>query len=105
MGTDTIVEISKKQVEKGVPVRWIMQDLDIPEATEMFKHWTKMPETRTVPKALGHIVVTEKAALFTIRGNDGKMSYESFSGDDPSFMKWASDFFAHEWQRAKPWHP
>jgi len=104
MGTDAIVEISKKRIEEGVPARWVIHDHDIPEAKELFKSWRRIPETRTVPKALGHIIVTDKEALFTIRGNDGKLSYESFSGNDQSFMKWTNDLFAHEWQRAKPWH-
>lgn len=105
MGTESILEISKKRIDDGVASRWIIHDHDIAEATEVFRSWTRVPEVRTVPRALGHIIVTEKAALFTIRENGGKMSYESFSGNKPSFMKWVSDLYEHEWQRAEPWSP
>jgi len=32
------------------------------------------------------------------------MSYSPFYGEDASFLKWTEDLFAHEWEKAKPWH-
>jgi predicted transcriptional regulator len=105
MGTENIIKIEEQRSREGVKVRWLMHESVIPKAPSILRSWEKLPEIRWTPTVVGHIVVTDKAALLTIRGNNGGMTYESFVGRDPVFMKWAADLFAHEWEKAKPWYP
>jgi len=105
LGTEAIIEMMRQRSLEGVNIRWLMQESFIPRAPSILRSWKQLPEIRTTPAVLGHIVVTDKAALLTIRRNDGEMSYESFVGTDASFMKWMDGLFIHEWQKAKPWYP
>jgi len=105
MGTESIIKIEEQRSREGVKVRWLMHESLKPKAPSILRSWQKPPEIRWTPTVIGHIVVTDKAALLTIRGNDGRMTYESFVGHDAVFMKWAGELFNHEWEKAKPWYP
>jgi predicted transcriptional regulator len=105
MGVESLVETAKMRAHEGVSERWLIHDKDVPEASSILGSWQRLPEVRTMPRVLGYIVVSDRAALLTIRRNDGKMSYESFFGEGDSFRKWAGDLFAEEWQKARPWRP
>jgi len=105
LGTEALIEMMRQRSLEGVKIRWLMQESLVPRAPSILRSWRQLPEIRTTPAVPGHIVVTDKAALLTIRRNDGEMSYESFVGADSSFMKWADGLFMYEWQKAKPWYP
>jgi len=49
--------------------------------------------------------MTEKEAYVALLSTDGKLDYAGFSGDDPSFMKWANDLFLYYWEQAKRVYP
>jgi predicted transcriptional regulator len=105
MGTENIIKIEEQRSREGIKVRWLMHESLKPKAPSLLRSWKQLPEIRWTPTVPGHIVVTDKAALLTIRGIDGSMTYESFVGEDAVFMKWAGDLFTHEWEKAKPWYP
>ena len=105
LGTEAIIQIMEKRIQEGVKIRWLMRERFIPRAPAVLRTWSQLPEIRKTPAVLGHIVVTDKAALLTIRRNDGEMSYDSFVGKDASFLKWTDELWTHEWEKAKPWFP
>jgi len=105
MGTENIIKIEEQRSREGIKVRWLMHESLKPKAPSLLRSWPQLPEIRWTPTVPGHIVVTDKAALLTIRANDGSMTYESFVGQDAVFMKWAGDLFTYEWDKAKPWYP
>ncbi len=71
----------------------------------MFSDREEIAEIRSIPKLLVHDYLTEKAAAVAFRHIDGKMTYETFVGEDASFLRWASDLFEDQWKKAKHWHP
>lgn len=105
VGMDLIVDLEVMRLKEGVKVRWLMHESFLPKAKSILNSAERHPEMRWTPSVFGHVAVTDKAAIFTIRRNDGTMSYEAFVGEDTSFLKWAGDLFAHEWDKAKPWYP
>jgi predicted transcriptional regulator len=105
VGMDTIVDIEVQRVNEGLKVRWLMLESFLPKARSKLCSVEKLPEMRWTPSIFGHVGVTDKAAILTIKRNDGALSYDAFVGEDPSFLKFAEDLFKHEWEKAKPWHP
>lgn len=105
LGALALIDILRERSQEGVKIRWLMQESFISGASSTLRSWKTLPEIRTIPLALGYIVVTDKAVSLTIRQNDGSMSYSSFYGEDASSLKWAKDLFDYEFERAKPWHP
>jgi len=105
LGFEVHLEIMKQRIGDGVKVRWLMQESYLPRARELLRTVEKFPEMRRTPRLIGHIYKTDGAASIALRLNDGTMDYASFHGEDPQFLKWASDLFTHEWQKAKPWYP
>lgn len=105
LGFDVHQEIMKQRVADGVKVRWLMQESYLPKARDLLRTVKKYPEMRYTPHLLGHIYQTDSAASIALRFNNGMMDYASFHGEDPTFLHWTSDLFAHEWQKAKPWYP
>jgi predicted transcriptional regulator len=105
LGFKLLLDITMKRLREGVKVRWLVQESFLSEARTMLLSEEKRPEIRGTPRILGNVNVTDKAAMLTIRRNDGTMSYNSFFGEDAPFLKWAEDLFMHEWEKAKPWYP
>ncbi len=105
VGMDTIVDIEIQRVVEGLKVRWLMLESFLPKARLKLRSIEKLPEMRWTPSIFGHVGVTDKAAILTIKRNDGTLTYDAFVGEDPSFLKFAEDLFMHEWEKAKPWHP
>ncbi len=105
LGTEALIEMMRQRSVEGVKIRWLMQESFIPKAPSVLRSWKELPEIRTTPAVLGHIVVTEKAGLLTMRSNMGEMTYESFVSADSSFLKCVDGLFTYEWQKAKPWYP
>ena len=105
VGFSDQLELMKNRIVEGVKVRWLIQENYLPKAREVLCSVKKFPEMRYTPWLWGHLYQTEKAANLQLRRNDGTQDYVSFHGKDPLFLQWAKDFFTHEWERAKPWHP
>ncbi len=105
MGTEAIIELMRQRSQAGVKVRWLMHESFRDRAPAVLRAWERLPEVRSTPTVPGHIVVSERAALLTVRTVAGEMAYASFVGEDTAFRQWASDLFAHEWQKARPWAP
>jgi len=105
MGVEFLLDVARKRLEDGLSVRWLIDDSFVPKARIMLRSARKLPEMRHAQKIIGQISVTDRAALATIRRNDGSISYYSFVGEDPTFVRWATELFAHEWEKAKPWYP
>jgi predicted transcriptional regulator len=103
LGTAALIEVMRERSQAGTKIRWLMHEGFRSKATETLRRWDTRPEVRVVPSVPGHIVVTESAALFTLRGLDGALTYDSFSGEDKPFRSWANDYFLYEWARARPW--
>jgi predicted transcriptional regulator len=105
IGSKPHLQIMRESAGKGVEVRWLIQESFLPKIESMFSGVEKIPEIRSIPKLLVHVYLTETAATIAFRHIDGKMTYESFVGEDASFLKWASDLFGYQWKSAKPWNP
>jgi len=103
LGFDVHQRLMLERLSEGVKVRWLVQESFLPTLRTMLRGKEKTPEVRTIRKLGGHIYLTENGGAFALRRNDGKMTYESFVGEDSGFKKWASDWFTYEWLRARPW--
>ena len=105
MGVEFLLDMARKRLEEGLTVRWLIDDSFIPKARAEFHSVKKLPEMRHTQRIIGQVNVTDKAAMLTIRRNDGNISYCAFVGEDSTFVKWADELFTYEWERAKPWYP
>jgi predicted transcriptional regulator len=105
LGFQLHLELMKQRIFEGVKVRWLMQESSLAAVKSIFHSKDQLPEMRSIPRILGHIYLTDKAGAITLRRTDGNMSYSAFIGADPPFLKWASDLYADEWKKAKPWFP
>ena len=105
VGTESIIEILRPRLADGVKIRWLMHEGFKARAPAVLRAWKQLPEIRWTPSVPGHIVVTDRAALLTLRGTDGTMTYQCFYGEDASSLRWVNDLFTYEFERAKPWHP
>lgn len=104
-GAEVMIERLRGHIEEGIKMRLLMHECFLGRAPAVFGKWKVLPEIRLTPEVTGHILVTDKAALVTIRNHKGDVTYDSFVGKDPSVLKWAGDLFAYHWQKAKPWRP
>ena len=98
-------EILRRRVQEGLKVRWLIDESFLPRAKSILHSDKRLPEMRAVPRVFGHIATTDKEAVLTLRRNDGSLSFDAFIGKDASFLRWAEDLYAHEWEKAKPWYP
>lgn len=105
LGVEFLLDIARERLEDGLKVRWLLDESFLPKASQMLRSAKKLPEMRHAQRIIGHVNVTDKAAMLTLRHNDGSMSYYSFIGEDPTFVKWADELFEFEWEKAKPWYP
>ena len=105
LGMRLHLDIAMRRLQEGLKVRWLMDESFLTKAKSMYGSVRPLPELRRTPRIIGHINVTDKVGMLTIRRNDGTMSYYAFYGQDASVLKWANDMFTHEWEKAKPWYP
>ena len=105
MGVEFLLDVARKRLEEGLTVRWLIDDSFIPKARAEFHSVKRLPEMRHTQRIIGQVNVTDRAAMLTIRRNDGNISYCAFVGENPTFVKWADELFTYEWDRAKPWYP
>jgi len=105
MGVEFLLDIARRRLEEGLSVRWLMDESFVPKARTMLRSVKKLPEMRHTQRIIGQVNVTDKAAMLTLRRNDGNISYYSFVGEDQTFVGWATELFSHEWDKAKPWYP
>jgi len=97
-------QVLRQQALKGVKVRSLLQE-NVVETTEedpvaVEQSW----ERRTIPRVCAIVIYNEKRVGIALPKLDGKMDYQVFAGNDPESMRWASDLFEDQWNRAKPWH-
>ena len=104
VGSDLHLEIMMQRLKQGLRVRWLIQESFLNTAKATFLSEGKLPEIRVTPHIFSHLYLTEKAAAFCLRNNNGVMDYSTFFGEDQEFLKWTNDLYNHEWQKAKPWH-
>jgi predicted transcriptional regulator len=79
------------------PKAMVSTELEYPE----FKHCI---ERRYLPEITEVLVVTEKEAMFALPLASGNPDVAAFFGKDPSFRKWATDFYLHYWKQGVTLH-
>lgn len=104
VGSDLHLEIMMERLKQGLKVRWLIQESFLSTAKAAFLSAEHLPEIRVTPRISSHLYLTEKAAAFCLRDNNGVMDYSTFFGEDTAFLKWTNDLYNYEWQKAKPWH-
>ncbi|HEY3419451.1 MAG TPA: transcriptional regulator FilR1 domain-containing protein, partial [Methanomassiliicoccales archaeon] len=97
-------QILRQKSLDGVKVRSLLQGNMI-ETIEEEPIVTRSWERRVIPRICAIIVLTEKIVGISLPKLDGKMDYKVLEGKDSESMKWASDLFEDQWNRARPWHP
>jgi predicted transcriptional regulator len=98
-------QILGQQSLEGVKVRSLLQENMIETIKEDLVVVEPSWEIRTIPRVCAIVIMTEKIVGIALPKLDGKMDYQVFEGKDPESMKWASDLFEDQWNKAKPWHP
>ena len=98
-------QILGQQSLKGVKVRSLLQENMIETIKEDLVDVEESWERRTIPRICAIVILTEKIVGIALPKLDGKMDYQVLEGKDPDSMKWASDLFEDQWNKAKPWHP
>jgi predicted transcriptional regulator len=99
------VQIARQKSLEGVKVRTILQENNIESLKEELISSKQSMERRFIPRVCAVMIMTEKIVGFVLPRLDGKMDYQVFAGNDPESMKWASDLFEDQWNKARPWHP
>ena len=59
-------------------------------------------ESRFIPRICVMMILTDKSVGISFPKLDGKLDYQALVGRDPFSMKWASDLFEDQWNRAIP---
>ena len=98
-------EIMTEKQAEGLKFRALIQETMIPEARTLMHGAKLVPEMRVIPKVRAIIIMTEKEAAITLPRVDGKFDQVGFVGNDSAFLRWASDFYRDQWEKAKPWYP
>ena len=104
-GLEVILKIAKDRLQDGVRERWLLHESYLTKARTFLRSTKQLPELRWAQRVDVDMVLTEKAAIFVLPLNEGTSSYYSFFGTDPPFVRWATDLFDEEWQKAKIWYP
>jgi predicted transcriptional regulator len=97
-------QILREQTLKGVKVRSLLQETmteTIKEEPVIVRSW----ERRAIPRICAIVVLTEKVVGISLPKLDGKMDYQVFEGTDPESMRWGSDLFEDQWNKAGPSRP
>ncbi len=105
LGLESIDELMRQRRQEGVKVRWLIEENFMPRARLILRSWRLLPEIRVVSFVVGHYTVTERAAILTLRRNDGTMGFSALVGEGASFLKWVEELFMLEWQKANLWRP
>jgi predicted transcriptional regulator len=98
-------QIVEQRAQEGLKVRFLLQKSMLASVKHTPGRRQPRPEVRWSPSICGTLLVTEKAAAIGLRRYDGSISRSGFFGEDAQFLRWASDLFVHEWEKAKPWYP
>ncbi|MCX6651293.1 MAG: helix-turn-helix domain-containing protein [Methanomassiliicoccales archaeon] len=99
------VQIAKQRSLEGVKVRTLLQESNIESMKEEIISVKQSLERRFIPRVCAVMIMTEKIVGIALPRLDGKMDYQVFAGNDSESMRWASDLFEDQWNKAKPWHP
>ena len=105
VGLEMQVNVAIRRVREGVPSRWLLDQSFATRASELLRSEKIRPEIRVVPRVIGHVAATDKAAVLTLRRRDGELSFAAFVGENPEFIGWAEDLFELQWQEARIWYP
>jgi predicted transcriptional regulator len=97
-----MVDITCKKIDSGVVVKKIYSsDAKIP--SEYFKRNKENHEIRTMDDIPLALIVTDKNAGFSFRGENGNIDFStSLKGDNENFRRWAAAVFEYFWKKAKP---
>ncbi len=98
-------QILRQRSLNGVKVRSLLQENMIETIKEDPIMVEQSWERRTLRRICAIVILTEKIVGIALPKLDGKMDYQVFEGKDPESMKWASDLFEDQWNKARTWHP
>jgi predicted transcriptional regulator len=96
-------EIIRERLLNGIKVRTLVQE-SLLESIKGDIITVDSGEMRCIPRVCSTLIITEKIMGISLPRLDGKMDYQVFAGIDPESMRWASDLFEDQWNRARPWH-
>ncbi len=95
-------QIIRQRIQKdGIKVRTLVQE-SLLESIKGELITADSEEMRCIPRVCAVLIMTEKIMGFSLPKLDGKMDYQVFAGKDPESMRWASDLFEDQWNRARP---
>jgi predicted transcriptional regulator len=97
-----MVDIACEKIDSGLVVKKIYSsDAEIPP--EYLKRNTENHEIRTMENIPLALIITDKVAGFSFRGENGHIDFStSLRGDNENFRRWANAVFEYFWKRAKP---
>jgi predicted transcriptional regulator len=104
-GFQLLLDITMERLREGVKVRWLMHEGFLEKARSILRAAEQRPETRSASSFPVNIVLTEKMACVEFVPSRSGASTWALFGKDPSFVRWTSDLFTHEWEKAKIWYP
>jgi len=91
----------KNRREHGVYFKALLHDkLFDPEQADLIYKGQKV-ERRFLPIIDFILIITEKEAVMSIPLIGGKTANSGFVGNDPTFLKWASDLYNNYWDKAR----
>jgi predicted transcriptional regulator len=96
-----MVDKTCKKIDSGVVVKKIYShDAEIP--VEYLKRTKKNHEIRILNDIPLALIVTDKDAGFSFRGENGNIDFStSLKGDNESFRRWANAIFEYFWKKAR----
>ena len=95
-----------EKVKRAFELRIILPEGKFPpESQSRLPLTTLRIQKRTISQVAPLIVLTEKAAIFCLPTQHGKIDYTGFTGTDFKFHKWCKDLFQHYWEKSKPIPP
>ncbi len=98
-------QIMRQRLLEGVRVRYLMEEGMLATTREVLLSVKQLPEMKSISKICAIIILTDKAVGVGLPRIDGKMDYVGFMGNDPAAIKWASELFENQWEKARPWRP
>jgi predicted transcriptional regulator len=98
-------QMTRQRSLAGVKIRRLVQESLIESMKEGHIADMQPGEWRVIPRVCAVLFITEKSAGIAFRKLDGEMDYQVFAGTDSDSIRWASDLFEDQWNKAMPWHP
>ena len=92
-----------ERLSKGVKFRSLVPENVI--GSSQIHIFSKNVERRVLSSIPGLFSMSEKEAFVSLLSMDGKVDGFGFFGKDPSFMKWANDFFLYYWDQTDRMYP